>query len=462
MATAGEVGGGQTGNPQMPAEEQVTVYSGEGRPAVITTTSRTETLIGEGPQTNITSTSEVVHYLRSSVLDAVIAELDAQGARTKEYIYAGGERIAEWAITPFNDAIHWQHKNPITGAWVSIMAGLNSAIRTEVDPSGRTTGNQPFTIFEDPPPASPTRQQPYVIEGGQTIEAELGMQLFEDRYINQVFGPGAGPDQGNYSGEAWRDWQTAREFQLMTGQRFLFGIDEMNANVPSSYEWVDQWEQWDDGSFPYQGDAGQWIVPSLRLVNRGYYRLLPSQKTPLTKDEIGVLESELTKLLSSKDCANFIESVLKQLKSDTGRSNYDTTSMLTLFDKVKTGRGFDWQPGLNGQARAGGGHDYKGENVASMSIKPINEFANLANKSPGFILNRGRTLAHELFHVAGYDHAAMALAAFKLEKRMVGWKAWSGTFPNPQDKFFKDDKTGELLDGAYAGFFSDVLNQHCK
>jgi hypothetical protein len=79
----------------------------------------------------------------------------------------------------------------------------------------------------------------------------------EDRYINQVFGPGAGPKQGNYSGEAWRLWQITREFQLMTGQHFRLGIDQMNANIPGSYEKVEQWEQWDDARLHIRYEHGK-------------------------------------------------------------------------------------------------------------------------------------------------------------------------------------------------------------
>jgi hypothetical protein len=68
-----------------------------------------------------------------------------------------------------------------------------------------------------------------------------------------------------------------REFQLMTGQHFRLGIDQLNANVPGTYEWVKQEELWDDGSLPYLDEKGELTVPSLRLVDRGYYRLVPSQ-----------------------------------------------------------------------------------------------------------------------------------------------------------------------------------------
>ena len=48
----------------------------------------------------------------------------------------------------------------------------------------------------------------------------------------------------------------------MTGQHFRLGVDQLNANVPGSYEWVKQEEEWDDGSVPYIDDNGDLTVPS--------------------------------------------------------------------------------------------------------------------------------------------------------------------------------------------------------
>ncbi len=273
-ATAGTVGGGETGNPELSAEERQTVYNGEGHPAIVTLTTRGEEPIGPGPQTNISTASAVIFYLRSTILDAVVAELDSQGLRFKEYFYAGGQRLAEWSKTSTNERIEWQHKNPATGAWVSVSAGPNSAIRTEVDPGGRITGNEPFFIPPEPTEPSPTRDTTYFLEGGATIEAELGMQLYEAQYINKVFGDSAGPGNGPYSGERWRQYKLEQEFELMIGNRFLFGIDKVNANVPGSYEWVDRWEQQDDGSTWVDGPDGP-TVNILPPVNRGYFRTVP-------------------------------------------------------------------------------------------------------------------------------------------------------------------------------------------
>jgi hypothetical protein len=42
------------------------------------------------------------------------------------------------------------------------------------------------------------------------------------------------------------------------------------------------------------------------------------------------------------------------------------------------------------------------------------------------------------------------------------WRAWTGDFPDPNDKFFKTKDGATRLDDAYSGFFGNVLNQHCK
>ena len=109
------------------------------------------------------------------------------------------------------------------------------------------------------------------------------------------------------------------------------------------------------------------------------------------------------------------------------------------------------------QARGGGG-----PGVASITISPTNAFANLSDKSPGSSLYRGLVLIHELFHVAGYDHQAMAEAMNNMREKFVGWKAWKGAFPNPQDQLFSGPNGRDILDSAYSGFFGNVLAQHCK
>lgn len=186
-----------------------------------------------------------------------------------------------------------------------------------------------------------------------------------------------------------------------------------------------------------------------------------AERRPLTNNETDILFSELKKLISNPDCATFIQSLLAQLKTDTGRQQYGTTDILQLFEAVKAGSGFEWGPDIAAQATGG-----QSRGAASVTIKPSLMFANLANKSPGYMVYRARTIVHELFHVAGYGHDAMALAAYRMGERFdSSWHAWTGDFPNREDKLFKTADPNEgaaRLDGAYSGFFGNVLNQHCK
>ena len=78
--------------------------------------------------------------------------------------------------------------------------------------------------------------------------------------------------------------------------------------------------------------------------------------------------------------------------------------------------------------------------------------------------DRARVLTHELFHVAGYDHEAMARAVYNMGGRFDdSWKAWQGQFPDPNnDKFFAAPDKNDRLDGAFAGFFKNIMDQHCK
>jgi YD repeat-containing protein len=181
--------------------------------------------------------------------------------------------------------------------------------------------------------------------------------------------------------------------------------------------------------------------------------------SPLSDKDINSLLDDLKRLLSNPDCAKLIGAALEQAAKDTGRSQHGTFDILKLFEAVKTGGGFGSQPMKGAQARGGGG-----PGTATMVINPTNAFANLLNKSAGHVRNRAQTLIHELFHVAGYDHDAMASAFLHLGERYdSNWKPWQGDFPDPtSDKYFSAPDKDKRLDGAYAGFFQNVLNQHCK
>ena len=250
LATAGEVGGGQTGHPLKPAEERSLTHDADGRPSKSISITRTETLVGTGPQTSIAENTETIYYLRSTVLGGyVVGELDAQGQKRKQYIYAAGERLAEHWTSNGSNTINWQHRNPLTDSWISVDARSLFSFRTEVDAHGRETGLEAPTILPNEPPPPPTRSPSYLeMQGGPTLEAELGQQLYEDVYVNKIFESGDGPGQGGYD-----RLRTVREGHLLAGGRFLFGLDLTNAILSGEYEEVEGGVGWgDDVEFPVE------------------------------------------------------------------------------------------------------------------------------------------------------------------------------------------------------------------
>lgn len=223
LATAGTVGGGETGHPEMAAEERAVTYDGDGQPTKNTLITRSETLVGDGPQTFISNHTEITYYLRSTVLGGyVVGELNNLGQKSKQYIYAGGERLLEHSTTGGFNTINWQHRNPLTDSWIAVDPDGLASFRTEVDAHGRETGIEaPIILSNEPSPPPQTRSPSYLeMQGGATIEAESGMQLYEDVYINPIFKDGNGPGQGGYD-----RLRTLREFQLSLGGKFALGMN---------------------------------------------------------------------------------------------------------------------------------------------------------------------------------------------------------------------------------------------
>ncbi len=236
LATAGEVGGGETGHPLKPAEEGSMTHDADGRPGKSISITRTETLVGLGPQTSLAENTETIYYLRSTVLGGyVVGELDAQGQKRKQYIYAAGERLAEHWTNNGSHTINWQHRNPLTDSWISVDARSLFSFRTEVDAHSRETGLEPPTILPNEPPPPPTRSPSYLeMQGGPTLEAELGQQFYEEVYVNKIFESGNGPGQGGYD-----RLRIILEAHLQAGGTFLLGLDRLNALAsPGQYEEV--------------------------------------------------------------------------------------------------------------------------------------------------------------------------------------------------------------------------------
>jgi YD repeat-containing protein len=178
-----------------------------------------------------------------------------------------------------------------------------------------------------------------------------------------------------------------------------------------------------------------------------------SRSRMLSPSEVDALEGDLNQTLSNKDCKDFVKRTLEQLKAQTGQSKHGTTDILKLFEAVKKGKGFDYHP-MEFEATGWGG-----PGQASISINPSTKWFQKSS------IGRGVTLIHELFHVAGYNHDAIATAVFNMGERWDSneWKPWKGSFPDSvPDPFLAGKERKERLEGAYSGFIKNIIDQHCK
>jgi len=109
------------------------------------------------------SITTVTYYVRSSVLGGrVVTELNGQGIKQKGFVYAGAQEIARQE----NNAVVWQHVNPLTGSSGDSFANGSYVITNEPDPMGVNVGTEdpfaglPFTGFE------PTPERPMIFSLG--------------------------------------------------------------------------------------------------------------------------------------------------------------------------------------------------------------------------------------------------------------------------------------------------------
>jgi hypothetical protein len=408
------------------------------------------------PETN-TNTTTTTYHVFSSVLGEEITEIKDSVFRT--FVYAEGTMLA-W---------HEPDGSQLYNTWYEFRDPGNATLRTtstfnpvglaqEFDPTGTDAGTSNGIVESTPDEGSlaayPATNNPSHPNMTYSVD---GIRVPLDHFVMLV----EMAFHGNMGlmdamGRATSTVVGTRTTGVSWGRRFTQDTDVNGRTTNVSWGSYSQ----DLTHVSYSQTTNIYAEASLGLLG-GLFDPQNAGGRLLTTDETNALLSDVQKMISNPDCAKFVESLLSQLAIDTGRQQHGTTDILKLFEAVRAGRGFDWNPNLSAQATGGGG-----PGNASISIKPVLSFANLTNSSSGARVYRGRTIIHELFHVAGYGHDAMAMAAYRIGERFdSGWHAWKGDFPNPQDAFFQtnDPKEGTArLDDAYSGFFGNVLNQHCK
>jgi hypothetical protein len=99
------------------------------------------------------------------VLGVVVTELDAQGAKSTGYVYAGGEVVAKQYVWG-GERVEWRHANPVTGSHATSDVNRHGGVEAELDPSGTDVGlSDPFVLF-DPGYVEPETPALLALNGG--------------------------------------------------------------------------------------------------------------------------------------------------------------------------------------------------------------------------------------------------------------------------------------------------------
>jgi len=98
------------------------------------------------------SHTSTIYYVRSSLLGGqVVTELNAQGQKTRGYVYASGQVLAIQNVTANGSSVYWRHIEPVTENFVEI--NQNRAVLTvfDTDPVGAFLGtSDPFEAGASP------------------------------------------------------------------------------------------------------------------------------------------------------------------------------------------------------------------------------------------------------------------------------------------------------------------------
>ena len=91
----------------------------------------------------------VTYYLRSTVLGGLVAaEMSSNGARTREYLYLGGQLLAVRAPSKTGVKSYWVHEDPITKS-KRVTNNLGIVVSTiEMDPWGADTNRSNNAAFQ--------------------------------------------------------------------------------------------------------------------------------------------------------------------------------------------------------------------------------------------------------------------------------------------------------------------------
>ncbi|QQS46047.1 MAG: hypothetical protein IPM66_19330 [Acidobacteriota bacterium] len=163
----------------MPAWEIDQSYDGVNQALKRIETRRIETLIGNGPQTTITTETETTWYVRSSLLGGqIVYELDESGNRRRANIYGIGGLLARGTMSGGTDEFRWRVADPVTGNWGDTSSAGGYVDTVQLDPLGAEVGSSdPYLLNPDPTYPEMKDDEPLYIEGGDPFDLSGGCTL---------------------------------------------------------------------------------------------------------------------------------------------------------------------------------------------------------------------------------------------------------------------------------------------
>ena len=124
-------------------------YDATGQQTASTYTNLQNWYDGDGLRVKKSDTSTLAYYLRSTVLGGqVVAEMSSNGARTREYLYLGGQLLVVRSPSKTGVKNYWVHEDPITKS-KRVTNNLGAVVSTiEMDPWGADTTRSNNAAFQ--------------------------------------------------------------------------------------------------------------------------------------------------------------------------------------------------------------------------------------------------------------------------------------------------------------------------
>jgi YD repeat-containing protein len=387
-------------------------YDGEGQRAR-REERRVRRVNNGAPQTSV----EVTYYVRSSVLGAIIGEVNAQGQRVKGYVYANGQMV----VKQRGGYLYWQQANPLTGSTRSEATqgyGYANEESGEVDPLGNDVGRgDPYAVDE-------------LTDYGGAYAA--GGNAFDES--------GGGCEWNGLPLDCGLvDYVTHSHRGLVVG-RAASTQGREGGGRSDAYIWHEQWEDsFVEGSGEITGfdEQGQPIYNfgSTVATNVSFFEVLPGAGPPLASRvsrrallpvPIGIydrpidLRAGVQGLLSNSDCADFVQSLINKADELSPDNPSRADQALSIFDQINGQGGFHFKRAFyKGNPVAGTTNGSISGKNATVNISPIFIYGGYTDFSANAALITYSLVGlHETIHQAGlngvYNDRRLAEAASRL------------------------------------------------